>query len=363
MNYFASRNCLITALHAASFVCLGVMIVVPQSAIAQVQNCGVPTTLKGQGDTILRGRKFSDGSIAVRAPLAVNPDGGLRSYTPGDHGFTYIANGLSRWVNKERIKCDTQCRIAFLEAEKKGFGPGTAEFCVFAMVVEPIDKNQLVQKCDRGVIVGNGKGRIALATQEVGTITGESKPVYLSTTSVTHLVNGKEVYLDSESLAIAVTHDKSSLGSLVWIGGGAAKFPQIALIGDIGPAFGEGSVALHQLLRTGAIRAQAIGPIPLAQRCTEIETTLLLQPFTSRPDMGSEDGCRPGYKPRQSSDIRAYGGFSKQLDFVILGNTNMRPEKNPIATELNSNAMKKRAQDAGHTEASIEVMRRCLDQP
>ena len=69
------------------------------AAVGAAESCGTPGTIRGKaGDHFvdLKTRVFADGSIAVRAPLAVNPDGGPGSYTMGDHGFTYIANGLAR---------------------------------------------------------------------------------------------------------------------------------------------------------------------------------------------------------------------------------------------------------------------------
>jgi hypothetical protein len=64
------------------------------------EDCGKADTIEGTTDArlvSLKARYFDDGSIAVRARLSVNPDGGAGSYTVDDHGFTYIANGLSIW--------------------------------------------------------------------------------------------------------------------------------------------------------------------------------------------------------------------------------------------------------------------------
>lgn len=63
--------------------------------------CTPPTSVSGQ-----LVRVFPDGSIEMRGGLNVNPDGTSASYTPGDHGFTYIANGLAPWVGGARRECN-----------------------------------------------------------------------------------------------------------------------------------------------------------------------------------------------------------------------------------------------------------------
>ena len=72
-------------------------------------------------------------TIAMSTGLAVNPDGAVQSYTVGDHGFTYISNGLNLWEHGRQVACSTKengshCRSAFQQAEARGFTAGTAEF-------------------------------------------------------------------------------------------------------------------------------------------------------------------------------------------------------------------------------------------
>ena len=129
-----------------SGVALALSAAISLGAAAQ---CGVPGTIAVKtpdGSKVVTAptRVFPDGSVAVRARLAVNPDGGLHSYTVGDHGFTYIANGLSRWRNGSGTKCDSGCMAEFRAAESAGFGPGTATFCVYAVEVDPFPGGSLV---------------------------------------------------------------------------------------------------------------------------------------------------------------------------------------------------------------------------
>jgi hypothetical protein len=48
------------------------------------------------------------------------------------------------------------------------------------------------------------------------------------------------------------------VGHVAWVAfNGKSTF---AVVGDTGPAFGEGSIALHQLLRYGQLAPQLVGP-------------------------------------------------------------------------------------------------------
>ena len=259
-------------------------LVAPWGSVAAATDCGIATTLKGKDGVALPARKFSDGSIAVRAPLAVNPDGGAASYTVGDHGFTYIANGLARWRAGKREGCDAACSAAFKAAEAAGFKDGTDEFCVFAMEVGPIEPGRVTVPCAGGTVVGNGKGR-PLPGERLKSIAGVQVQAYRSTTSLQHLVDGKPRHLDAEALPLAVSPGAELLGRVLWVGG-AGMHASHALVGDAGPAFGEGSIALHQLLRAGAVTPQKPGPIPVASRCSAAETSLR-EPFQSRPNGGA----------------------------------------------------------------------------
>lgn len=305
---------------------------------------------------MLSARLFADGSIAVRAPLAVNPDGGAASYTVGDHGFTYIANGLALWRNGRRQACDGACVQAFRAAEAAGFAAGTAEFCVFAMAVEPLSPGQATAPCTGGQVVGNGKGRPRRGP-ELETVGGGRVTPYLSTTSLQHLVAGRAVALDAESLPVAVTPRADLLGQLVWVGG-AGRRASVALLGDVGPAFGEGSIALHQLLRTGTVTRQRPGPIPLAARCGA-EELALAPPFQSRPDLRG-DGCRPGAVARSAADVRAYVGIDDRLDFVVLGQARLPRQGSVVQTEVTPAGLAAAAVAAGYDDARIDGMRACL---
>ena len=325
------------------------------------QNCGSLENIKIKIDKeilLTKTRVFKDGSIAVRASLAVNPDGGPASYTVGDHGFTYIANGIARWRNKQREKCDRACMKGYYEAEQLGFSIGTNEYCVFAMEVEPVFDGQVIEKCTNGKLIGNGKGKPVIG-EKLTTILRNNINAYRSTTSLKHLVDGKPHYLNSEKLPIAVTPQKDLLGKVVWVNAAGMK-GTFSLVGDFGPAFGEGSIALHQLLRYGEIREQKTGPISVADRCKAVELNLK-PPFVSRPDGGLSDRCKKGYIAKTISDIRAYSGIDDQLDFLVLGKAIFEIKDYVIQSEVNQNSIKNRAIESGYSTEKIQQMISCLD--
>lgn len=320
---------------------------------------GTMTIKAADGKTKIQAvtRVFRDGSIAVRARLAVNPDGAAASYAVGDGGFTYIANGMDRW--KDGIKTSYQtasCRADFLAAEERGFGPGTASFCVYALEVVPFAAAGKITACGTGKsVIGNGLGkpRMGGTVESVGRT---SVQTYVSTTSIRHTVNGDTRYIDSAALPVAVTPLPKLLGKVAWVGGSGFK-PTLAVLGDVGPAFGEGSIALHQLLRWGSVEPQKPGPIPIEQRCSKDELAIR-SAFISSPD-ASNDWCRKGYKARSKSDVRAYAGIEEMLDFVVLGKTGLlKSGSSIIATEVSLQALKEAS--AEYTDEMIQRMLACL---
>ena len=179
------------------------------------------------------------------------------------------------------------------------------------MEVEPWRPNDRLVPCPKSekgrFLVGNGKGRPKSGPTVPG-FNGEAAPTYVSTTSLQHTRDGTLSYVDSSAIPGLVVPKwrKDLVGAIAWVKFG--EHQGFAIVNDTGPRFGEGTVALHQLLRRGQIGpAQRIGPIPLAERCAG-EELQLKPPFVSRP---KEDRCRPGYRPKGPADIRAYSGIDR----------------------------------------------------
>lgn len=261
----------------------------------------------------------------MKSGLNVNTDGAAGSYTPGNHGYTYLNNGVNligRDGNSVSCKADenkTLCNDAWRDAAAGDFGPGTPEFCVFAIEVEPyVDggRRETCERSDSRFVVGNGRGRprFGPAIPHAG---GGAVIPYLSTTALTHMVNGHRVALDAAAIpALVVPRSQGQLlGALVWARyRGRSSF---AIVGDSGPSYSEGTIALHQMLRWGEIGpVQPVGPILAAARCGPSETALRY-PYQSRPDAGDEDRCRAGYHVSGNTDIRAYVPIDSGVDILI----------------------------------------------
>ncbi len=310
---------------------------------------------------------FADGSISMRTPLAVNPDGAAASYTPGDHGYTYISNGVNLNDHGTKVSCSAsgnagRCRTEWARAEAGDFGAGTPEFCVFAMEVESVSGDASLVPCagEKGqFIVGNAKGRPKLA-EAVPSVSGQAVTPYLSTTFLRHTRNGRESYVDSAAIpALVVPTSRPELvGAIAWVRFGDNSV--FAIVNDTGPAFGEGSVALHQALRTGRIGpTQPVGPIPQNLRCSQSELSLR-PPFQSRPDL-SGDGCGSGNAARGASDIRAYSGIDgRVVDSVILAGVKPPMQGTRVAQELTPALLESVAAAAGYSRDKVAAMASCL---
>ncbi len=294
----------------------------------------------------------------MRAPLNVNPDGAAASYTPGDHGYTYIANGLSLLHNGRSIACrganSVRCRALFIAAERMAFGRGSALFCVFAMEVEPIAPGTATEPCSGDSsrrLIGDGRGRPRMGP-EVPAVGGGTSQTYLSMTSMRQIVGGRAVYLDSATVPVLVRRRDGPLGAVAWLRYGARS--AFAILGDTGPAYGEGSIALHQLLRYGALRPpQPVGPIAASDRCGPSEQSIR-PPFSSMPDRG--DHCRPGRPATQPTDIRGYANIEEPVDIVILRNVAPARRGSTVQAEVTTELLARVAQDAGYTPACLALI-------
>lgn len=339
-------------------VVAGVAMIAP--AIGQSATCPAPNV---DGHII-----FPDNSILMRTGLQVNPDGAAASYVPGDHGYTYISNGVNLRDNGKKISCSatpengSRCRKEWARAEAGGFGPGTSEFCVFAMEVEPFSPGTSKSACEGShyrYIVGNGKGR-PKAGQQIPVVGGGAVTSYLSTTTLTHTEQGKVVYVDSGSIpGLVVPRSHVGLvGSLAWVRYGNREV--FAIVNDTGPAFGEASVALHQFLRSGQIGPiQAVGPIPLNLRCSATEADLK-PPFLSKPDFGENDRCRSGYSAKSPSDIRAYAGIEGDVTSIILADVKPPMSGLTVKEELTPDRIREWILAAGYSPDKLRQMAACI---
>lgn len=324
---------------------------------ASVLSTGWAQKCPARGAAVTR---LGDGSTMVTGGLNVNPDGTAASYVQGDHGFTYIANGLALWRSAQRLECKgdraLECRTKFLEAEARSFGAGTSEFCAFALEVEPIAPAKSTVKCVRGQVLGNGKGRPRVGG-DLETVQGGTTKSYASTTALNQLLSDKVAPVDSAAIpAIVVpTSSPELVGNVAWVAYGGRS--TIAVVGDTGPAFGEGTIALHQLLRYGELRSQKLGPIARQDRCGDAEMALQA-PFEARPDVKDDVCTRKGARAG-GADIRAYKGIDSGVTTVILNKAKVPMKGNVAQLALSQQALWETAKKAGYSEDDVKRIAGC----
>lgn len=310
------------------------------------------------------GMRFEDESFAFRSPLNVNPDGAKASYTVGDHGYTYISNGMNRRSGSGWASCVNEnklCSSQFKEAEDKAFGPGSPEFCAFALEVEPIPPQTSTQECGDGrKIIGNGKGRPILGPDQLGTVEGGKTSYYKSMTHLNQQIDKKRLSVDSMIVPMIVVpaSKKEMLGRIAYVTFQGKS--TLAVVGDTGPDLGEGSIALHELLVYGALQdPPPIGPIKLADRCGPVEMKVK-QPYAIRPDT-KDDLCKPGRKMQGAADIRGYGTIPGGVVTVVLGKARLPMLSSTLSKDaITLSSIKKASDDAGYTAETLDRMAQCL---
>lgn len=334
-------------------------------AQASAQPAACPQA-NAEGHLLFRGDHDAVVAIAMRTKLNINADGTAASYVPGNRGYTYIANGVNLIDHGRKVSCSasantSRCNRDWRLAEEGQFWTGTPEFCAFAIDVEPITPGAERVNCEDSssrFIVGNGLGRPKPGTPVPTATEGVITP-YLSTTALRHTVGGEAAYIDAGTVpALVVPRSRSDLlGAIAWVRyEGRSTF---AIVGDTGPGFGEGSVALHQILqgRTGGL--PPVGPIPREQRCSPLELGLR-PPFMSRPDGGDDDRCRPGYRVEGNSDIRAYAGIDEGVESVILARVRPPIENGTVTQEITASSLRAIAEANGYSQADLAAMADCL---
>jgi hypothetical protein len=186
-------------------------------------------------------------------------------------------------------------------------------------------------------------------------VMGGHSPTYVSTTSLRHTVGGRRVYLDSATIPVLVAPSERLLGAVAWLRYG--NHSTFAIMGDSGGSLGEGSIALHQYLRYGALQPpQPLGPIPVSQRCGALERGIR-PPFRASPDRG--DGCRAGHVPTSVSDIRGYANITDPVDVVLLERVRVPRESNVIPVEVTPAELERMAGQAGFSRERLAALADC----
>lgn len=215
-------------------------------------------------------------AVIVKQDMRVNADGARTAYEVNNHGISYLCDGLStregsNWINRK--PCGTNSTKAIDSAEIKNdelhFSKQGPELCIFGFHVEGGESG--VKGCS-GKVVG-GQYEDAIAPLISLPSPNGSLHYFLSTTSLRNITSDvTKLYVDSEKIPFIVKpypwhHAQVSLGDYAYvyspsevgvkreaISGERGSF---AIIADNGPKvkFGEGSIALHQMLAYGELKS------------------------------------------------------------------------------------------------------------
>lgn len=358
---------------------------------AKLPDCSSPTQILGRNPVENMEHKHepacltitadSDGNMVIKSIMTVDVDGAPSAYAKKNLGLDYIGNSIDYYTDRnEWIDCGNSCVAKFLLDEKDWSKAGST-FCGFALEPDRSAGKKLVP-CNRGKGYTLGKG--GTSPKEGTPFTGVDGSLivpYVSTTTVKHRVGGAVVSVDSQTIPFIVTPGtgakKVPLGTIVWVGG-KGWYGQFAVVADIGPAFGEGSVALHQLLRDNAINKINPGYIKATDRCRKSEQ--VSPPYRSAIDPHAElckkicdDGDNDvACKVKGGTNIRADVGFTQEIEFVVLTNAVIKLDARNFADQLIFVAKDPKdpkefvgsiewvARTAGYTDEKIQELRKLL---
>jgi hypothetical protein len=132
------------------------------------------------------------------------------------------------------------------------------------------DTVNLVSCGGGNLIAGNRQGRLRTLAP-VKSIAGQMVTLDQSQTSLKHQVtidgNTKNVCIDSAMIPTAASSlSLTIIGRLVRSQNPSSGHSLVTIAGDQGPAFGDGSNAMHQMLAVGKLTNQLAGPIPVSER-------------------------------------------------------------------------------------------------
>jgi hypothetical protein len=260
-------------------------------------------------------------AVIVRQDMRVNADGARSAYELNNHGISYLCDGLTardgnKWVTTK--PCDSLTAEAIEQAQIKDgklhFSDQGPELCIFGFHVEGGRKK--VKGCS-GTVVGKGHPSATAQLTTVAAPDGSLHYLISATSLANRNVDVTQRYIDSEKIPFFVIpgrwhHENIRLGDYAYVyspnalgikdetlSGPRGSF---AVAADTGPRnkFGEGSIALHQMLVFGELRKP-----PLYQKVAgnnrHPEQSAIFHP----------------YQDRRDGDIRAKSNIDKELWHIL----------------------------------------------
>lgn len=319
-------------------------------------------------------------ALIVAQDMRVNADGADRAYAVrGQHGLSYLCDGAIVGMNGGPRGKDTRiCGSAVAEIDRLAIEGDRLLFpasmkhqiCIVGFAAEG-GKPCLAG----GVLVGDGKEASAPIHRRARDAAGASMEHFESMTSLRHakaVAGERNLSLDSAHVPFVVAPRSTPIpivkGQFAYVvsdgktapGGGSPVARSVpAVVGDIGPAnlFGEGSIALHQFLAYGGLRA---GPPFDAAICPTGGAECTNLPY------------RPGvafpypYLDRKGGDVRPKANWPTPLLYVFLPSTGAaRPDRydvspNAAGVAYGSGSIADGARDAAAPFGGIDEIGRCV---
>jgi hypothetical protein len=215
-----------------------------------------------------RAYRFEGGYVAVIGEMRVDSDGSPVAYHPLNLGTTHLCNGLDPVIDGKRErskKRDSPCFGAVEKAMQAKWDPaGSPEFFIYGFVAPTT-----------GAKWGGPSGGKPIPVQGAG----DPAPGFFISTTARQVPGAAALpesqrYLNADAIPYVVvptslvTGGPLRRGGLAWVWNTAKDQTAPAVMGDVQSAFGEGSVALAQLVESGQLNPltptmlTGTGPVP-----------------------------------------------------------------------------------------------------
>lgn len=243
-----------------------------------------PFTPPGKITAADRAYRFDGGYVAVISEMRVDSDGSPVAYHPLNIGTTHLCNGLDPVIDGKRVrdkKAGSPCFAAVAKAIEARWDPARSpEFIIYGFVAP-----------GTGGRWGGASGGRPIPVQAADDL---APGFFISTTARqvpgAAALRESQRYLNADAIPYVVvpttlvTTGTLRRGGLAWVWNAAKGHTAPAVMGDVQSAFGEGSVALAQLVESGRLdplspaMLTATGPVPAPYVRSGAKVKLSLNP-------------------------------------------------------------------------------------
>ena len=247
--------------------------------------------------------RFDGGFVAVIHDMAVDTDGSAYAYHPRDRGTSYLCDGLDPY-DKATHKCESdktsgsRCFTEVSDAMQADWAPSkSGPFCTYGFEAPGIPAKGTSKK-----VWGKDFGTGAIPIQSAA---DPAPGFFISTTALSdpnHPEISQRHYLAADTIPYVVVpsrlvgngKDFSWHPTPAWAWNLKTGYESPAIVGDTERRFGEGSVALAQILQKNAINSITVDQV--------LGTSSTSPPFP--------------YVKKKSGAVRAVSGATGTIIFV-----------------------------------------------